>query len=177
MIELILAKLAEKTTRYIAIALAAVLLLVGTYVKGRNDGYTIASGECVIETMKWQAKVDQVIFETNAKIKQIVDEYEGRNKDLQKELDKLKDLWNTILPPGSNPTVTRGFVIVHNTAASGQATPTTIPNSQAQSDKRLSDVGRVVTTNYYECNMIRNQLQSLQDVVRNYQEKQRNLVK
>ena len=177
MIELILAKLAEKTTRYIAIALASVLLLVGTYVKGRNDGYTIASGECAVEAIKWQTKVDQVTFEFNDKIKKIIDRYEGRNQDLQKELDRLKNLWNTILPPGANPTITRGFVVAHNAAASGNPIPTAISNSQVLSDKKLSDVGQTVTTNYYECNMIRNQLESLQNVVRNFQEQQRNLVK
>lgn len=175
MIELILAKLAEKTTRYLAIALAAILLFGGIYIKGRSDGRRLAEGECAKQIMIWQAKVDQVTYEYMTEIETIKNKYDHEKDTLHAQLSFLQVFWDTMLPPKVNCSISEGFVVAHNEAADGK--PLTNKLNTNLSNKKLSDVGRVVTTNYYECNTIRAQLQALQDVIRNYQQKQKQLVR
>ena len=48
-------------------------------------------------------------------------------------------------------------------------------NAGQMSKKKLSDVGTVVATNYYECNSIRLQLITLQGIIKEYQKIQAGL--
>lgn len=176
MIELILAKLAEKTTRYIAVALAAVLLLVGTYVKGRTDGRTIAMAEYSVQLIEWQTRIDQATFQVTTEMAILNDYYKKEIGRLVGIIGRLKDRPIPI-PPDADRFVPRGFVYVHNSAASGNDFNDTLEDAGAPTDKKLSDVARVVATNYYSCNAVRAQLVTLQNTIKAYQEKQKELTR
>ena len=106
--------------------------------------------------------------------------------ELETEIEKLRNkpaevvtkVVEVYIPQSVDTTVPSGFIELHNDAANGNPLrQITSVTSDEPSTKKLSDVGAVVAENYYSCNATINQLNTLQDIVREFQIKQKDLVK
>lgn len=198
---------ANPLTRYLAIALVAVVVVAAAYVKGRSDGGAVVEAAVAVERAKWEKKVAEKQEQHNTKVAEIAADYNTKAGKFQAEIDRLRarqsakpssrsiiktppgkagpppapDTRPTIdvyVPPKADTTVTKGFVDLHNTAADGVMLANTIKtDANEPSDKKMSDVATTVAINYYQCNALRAQLEALQDVVIEFQMKQRELVK
>ena len=174
--------------KYLAAALAAVLLLGGMYVKGRSDGKALTEAAVAEERHKWEIKVAETQSETDVRIANLANEYRSDLGRYQAEIDKLRSrspetrvverVVRVYVPQTADTTVPRGFVDLHNTAAAGRPLADSPAADAAQpSERRLSDVGTTVARNYYQCNATRAQLEALQAVVAEYQKQQRELTR
>lgn len=174
--------------KYLTAALAAVLLLGGVYVKGRWDGSALTEAAVAEERHKWEMEVAENQSEYDAKITALAADYNASKSKYQAEINKLKKrkpgtvviekIVEVYIPAKTDTIVPKGFVDLHNTAAGGMPLSDK-PKADAEqpSGKKLSDVGTTVATNYYQCNAIRSQLESLQAVVAEFQKKQKELTK
>lgn len=174
--------------RYLIGSAILVLLGVGLYMKGRADGSDLAEGKMDKERILWQAKVEAAQESADITIEKIVEDHNKKVAGLQEQVDKLnarkvgvkvvEKVVKVYVPQEVDTTIPKGFVDMHNTAAEGlPLAEEAKPNAAQDSGKKLSDVAAVVAQNYYTCNITREQLKSLQAVVEEYQEKQKELVK
>jgi hypothetical protein len=192
------ALLANPLAKYATAALAAVLLLGTVYVRGRYDGSAIVEAAVAKEKAAWQVRVAQVQGASDVKAQQVADDYALRAAAYQKQIDELRNrpprvrvLWKdrivekeverivrVYVPAAADPAIPRGFVDLHNTAAAGLPLSTEQkPNAGEATDKKLSDVGETVAANYYQCNAVSAQLEALQKVVREYQQRQQEITR
>lgn len=167
--------------KYIAISLIAIFLLVGTYFAGSTHGIRITREAYQAEKIKWEQTVRDNQEQFNNSVKEIVAQYEGNNKQLQEEIDKLRNahpktvekIVRVYISKKADINVPKGFVAMHNTAADGKP----LSNVQSKdadesSNVKLSNVGLTVSKNYYTCNAIRYQLLSAQSIIEAYQKQQ-----
>lgn len=174
--------------KYLVIALAAIVLLVGAYIKGRSDGEALTEAAVAAERHKWELKVAQTQAEADKRIAEAAAKYQAKADEYRAEIEKLRKrkpdtkvvekVVEVYVPQRVDTPVPRGLVDLHNTAAEGRPLADA-PKSDADqpSTISLSDVGAVVARNYYQCNITRAQLEALQAVVAEYQKKQKELTK
>lgn len=175
--------LASPLTKYLTAALTAVILFVGVYIKGRDDGTAIAEAAIAQEradmaeaVRKREAAIADLQKKHEVDVATVHEQYKAKVTTLTAEINKLRkkrEVVDVFVPPRVDFKVNYGFVALHNTAAEGRPLPSTIPNGDKPSDIPLSDVGLVVAENYYQCQMTRTQLEALQKVVRDFQAKQK----
>jgi hypothetical protein len=177
--------------KYLILAFIVLSLLGGTYIKGRSDGIAKVEAQVAAERREWEDKVAKTQAESDKKAAEIAEQYASVTSQYQVELSKLlttvTDAKGKVTPPqvvtvyvpvGADSFVPNGFVDLHNTTAAGRPlSGIAKENAGEQSTKKLSDVGTVVSKNYYMCNAVIAQLESLQAVVRQYQEQQQKLIK
>lgn len=182
MIQFLLSPIGRITTA----ALAAVLLLGVVYVKGRSDGVAITTAKYMEEKIRWQAEVSTLQGQHKDQVAQVAADYRAKQQKLQVELDKFRKqppkvvtkVVEVYIPQKVDSTVPNGFIALHNDAAAGQPLKTTLdPKDAESSKKKLSDVGLVMADNYYSCNATIVQLEALQTLVKQFQIKQKELVK
>lgn len=183
-----IAFLANPIAKYLAAALAAVLLFGGAYVKGRVDGRSIAEAKIEEQRHQWELKVQQAQAAADQQIATITSDADAKIAKYKAEIDRLKKqkpgtqvverIVEVYIPQLVDAGIPKGFVDLHNTAADGESLSTTPkPDAVMTSDKKLSDVGSVVAQNYYQCNATAVQLEALQEVVKTFIKQQKELNK
>ena len=177
--------------KYLILAFIVLSLLGGTYLRGRHDGIAKVEAQVAAERKEWEEKIRQTQADSDKKAAEIAQQYTSITSQYQVELSKLltsvtdskgkttpPQVVTVYIPVGADSFVPNGFVDLHNTAAQGRSLSGTIkPDAGEQSTKKLSDVGTVMSKNYYQCNATIAQLESLQAVVRQYQDQQQKLTK
>ena len=177
--------------KYLILAFIIISLLGGTYFKGRSDGIAKVEAEVAAERKEWEDKVATVQAESDKHAVEIAQQYTTITSQYQTELSKLlttvtdtkgkqtpPQVVTVYVPVGADSFVPNGFVDLHNTAAAGlPLSGVEKEKAGEQSTRKLSDAGTVISKNYYQCNAIIAQLESLQAVIRQYQTQQQNLTK
>lgn len=130
------------------------------------------------QRLLWQSDVAAQTGIYNAKVDQLNDQWERQEKLFREEIDRLKANPEVIFVPKNTPcTIPVGFIEQHNRAASGIASGTPPPNLSEPTSKTLGEISNKVAKNYYQCNKIRAQLETLQNVVKEFQQRQKALIK
>jgi hypothetical protein len=158
-------------------------LLAGVYIKGRSDGSDLKELEYAKEKMEWQQSIinKQTAFDdsvreifkeylTDVTITKEVTKYIKQKPEIIKEYVSVESDKRCVIP--------KGFVSLHNKAVDGVPLSElqNIPSDAATpSGKKLSDVSKVVTVNYYEYEQMKKKLIALQKTVTDYQKKQKEL--
>jgi len=177
--------LAEPAVKYGGSALLIVLALSGTYIKGRTDGRILAEASIAEQKLEWQSKVIEIDRDNKRQVDLIAFNYRKTVETLEDQIEKLKNkkpevITKTVkvyIPREVDYPIPEGFISLHNSAALGTILDEEISTASNISDKRLSDAGAVVATNYYQCNVIRERLIALQHIVKTFQDKQQELIK
>lgn len=172
-------------TKITTAALAAVLLFGGAYLKGRSDGTALTEAAVAADKLKWEQQVIEARNELDIKTDQITAEYNKKTAIYRAEINKLTksiavgpSIVQTYIPQKVDTNVPNGFVELHNRAAAGSTLdPAPKSNAGELSNKSLVLVTSTVVENYYSCNQYISQLEALQEVVKTFQNKQRELVK
>lgn len=176
----ILANITARATGYVSIALAVVIILLGVYVKGRQDGANLTELKYSAQRQEWEAKLHQAELDILATNNMIVNDYIEEAAKVQAEINRLSKRPKIVykyISKRVNVPVPKGFVELHNIAAKGEHIGKPSPGADQPSDKKLTDVVSVIATNYYQCNAEKAQLKALQAVVDNFQKKQKELLK
>lgn len=156
------------------------------YDAGKQNGIILTEKIFAEEKLKWISKVDTIQRENDDTIKSILSSYNVHISGLEESIDKLEaDLKqkpkvryvHKYVPIETKCDIPQGFIELHNTAASGKPLNDDPMNVNASTQFTLSDVGSVVAINYYEYNKLVKQLVALQNVVIEYQNKQKELLK
>lgn len=172
----------NKLMLYAILAIGILAVFTMAYIKGRYDGAAIANAQVYEEKIKWESKVATIQTDYDNKVAELVVNYTARDKLFRAEIDKLKakdsQIVRVYIPTTVDSFVPKGFVNLHNTTASGLSLSDADQVSAVDiSDKKLSDVANIIAINYNMCNGIALQLQTLQDIVIEFQDKQRRLIK
>lgn len=170
--------------KYLAAALAAVLLLGGTYIKGRMDGVDLTEAKYAEEKRKWQDEVAQKQQEYDQEISKLRDEYRDEVKRYRDEIQKLQNNPQVVtqyvdrfVPVKTQCTIPEGFVELHNRSAAGRSLESAPQNPERPSNRTLNNAAAVIAENYYRCNELIARLNALQDLVIEYQKRQKELTK
>ena len=167
-------------TRFATSVIVIAVMLGSVYVKGRHDGAEALEVAVAEERARWQVAVSDITAKHQKEVKSIVNEYSRKTASFKQEIDKVKNtnLVSSYIPSASDTKVTNGFVELHNRAAIGnQIDVKPKANAYDQSDKSLSLVASTVIENYYQCNNVSDRLNALQQIVVDFQKKQKEMVK
>ncbi len=164
--------------KYIGGALLLVLLIGGTYIKGRSDGHALAAAQTASAQAEWQTKIADLQYNHARKNDLIREEYNKTADDLRDQLATLKKnptIVTRYIPAKVDSIVPKGMVALHNRAATGASLADDVIDAETPSQTKLSIFGSVVTENYLVCSEEKKRLSALQEVVKSYQEQQRGL--
>jgi hypothetical protein len=172
--------------RALVVAIAITLLVlagVGVYMKGRSDGVALTEAKVAQEKMEWERQVAELQARHREDVIAIVSQYDQTVSEYREEIENLTNnpkvvekYINRYVPVETQCAIPQGFVELHDKAAEGQSLSNDPVNPGEITDKTLSQVGRTVAENYYQCNEIRARLEALQQVVKKYQEQQQELL-
>ena len=176
--------------RLIAAAVLAAALMSGgiyLYTKGRSDGKALVEAEYNKEVIRlnteitiWKTKVETLQGQHDTEVATITADFETKADQLQSEIDKLKKNPKVIskyVPVETECKIPNGFIEAHNLASKGLPLDEVNDPQPGTSDKTLNQVADVVAENYYSCNITRSRLTSLQKIVADFQQKQKELMK
>lgn len=171
--------------RILFVVLVAIALLAGTYIKGRTDGHDLAENDYLQEKVKWQSTIIQSQGELQQSINVTLDKYLKDAvvyRTVIKTIKQDPQVIKIYVPAAADAAcqINKGFVELHNKAIDGvpvEALNVASPNVGDPAESKLSDVAGTVAENYYSCNEVRKRLAGLQEVVRKYQKKQKELSK
>lgn len=171
------------------VALILVLLTIYSYNKTYKNGYKagVEATELAhnVEKLKWIAKVSELQQQHEATVNGILTSYNGLVAEYETEIEKLRSQDPVIktryihkyVPVETLCDIPKGFVDLHNTAAKGLPLSDNPVNANATTNVTLQDVGSTVAVNYYQYNKVVAQLKALQQIVIEFQNKQKELVK
>lgn len=157
--------------------LISIVLFSSSFYKGKS----IATKECqeqiAIERLKWQSKIDtlQKQYDSDKRnIKQYYTTELDKSKAIISQLDASlkstkKKLPTQYIPKEVNNTIPKGFVELHNKAVENQYPSMEIIQPEKMTNITLSEVSKVITRNYYACNLNTTKLIALQSIVQSYQ--------
>ena len=175
---------------FIYVIIVLVIITSGFIIHHRayNKGYDIAieltEAKYAKEKLAWQAKINTLQNDFESQINGILTSYNGYVAELQTEIDQLQqDLKvkpkvryiHKYVPVETNCTIPKGFVVLHNTAAQGKPLSDIVKNAIAPSQVSIQDVGSTVAVNYYEYNKLASKMKALQEIVKQFQLKQKQL--
>ena len=169
---------ASKAARLGLMVLLVIVLCGGTYWKGRSDGFKLSEAEVAAERFEWQTKVGDLSLKHNIKVANLRNDFLNEKKALEDQINKLDKKPRVItkyIPVKVDATIPKGLVDLHNTTAAGLPL-TRSKDATLMTDKKLSDLGRVVGMNYGQCNVEKAQLEKLQALVKDFQDRQKELV-
>jgi hypothetical protein len=153
---------------------------VGLYLTGRNHGAAKVETKYQIEKQMWAEKVEQQQSDYDAATSQMVVEFLQEQARYQSQIELLKKkpkIVDRFVPVNTVCTIPKGFVELHNIAAAGKSVADADDtDAGAPTDKSLRDVASTVAYNYYTCNDIRQQLSTLQSIVTEFQQAQKELI-
>lgn len=169
---------AKPVSKYLAIALVSLMLLSGSYVKGRRDGYNLVSGQLAQQQLEWQAKVNDLQLAHQRDVDDIELQYVTDVNALESQIEKLKKTPRIItkyVPVQVDKAVPKGLVALHDRSALGKDLDVDVADAAEPSDIKLSQFGVTVADNYTSCAQDRARLTALQKLVRQFQAQQREL--
>jgi len=175
-----IALLASPITKYVTAALAAVLVFGGAYIKGRSDGSSITESKYANAKADWQREVAKKQTEFDVQLSNLRLRYERETAQYRREIASIKNNPSVVtkfVPVETQCNIPKGFVELHNRAATGVPLDPPPADPSTPTDKTLSGVGSVVAQNYYQCNILMDRLIALQEIVKDYQKKQKELTK
>jgi hypothetical protein len=166
----------------ITIVALSVALAGGTwlYMKGRSDGVTLTEARFAEERLEWAGRVAEVTQQHTQDVADITSTYNQTVAKLRAEIIKLQRnprVIETYVPVNTPCNVTQGFVDLHNTSAAGQPLTEEPTKPNIVTNKTLNQVASTIAENYYMCNETMARLEALQQLVKQYQKQQRELVK
>jgi len=151
----------------------AIIAVLGAVYGVYQFGYSSAINVAAVN----EAKLQQQIADLSIKSDKVTTKIETQYVDKIKYITQIKEKVVTeYVPQFITPqaeiacTIPNGFIRLHNFGAEGIIPTPPIETDGAPSAIKLTDVTGVVTTNYYTCNEIRQQLISLQNWITQQQE-------
>lgn len=166
--------------KYVAAALAAVLVFGGMYAKGRIDGKSLTEAKYTNAKLEWQQEVAKRQRALEQELAELRLRYERDTARYRQQLADLKakpEIITRYIPSDTQCSIPKGFVDLHNRAIQGVPLDPPPADAANPSTKTLPNVGTIVTENYIQYNIISKRLEALQDLVKQYQQKQKDLVK
>lgn len=167
------------------VALLAIGVVGYTYNQGKTAGKNQIQLELDQQRAQWEK--DKLLWEARVaeqtgiyigKVNELTAHWLNKEELFRREIDRLKAHPEVIFVPRETPcTIPKGFVAQHNRAAQGEPLGQPPDDFADKSDKTLFEIGNKVATNYYTCNIIREQLITLQKIVKQYQQNQQELMK
>lgn len=169
----------------LCIVIGAGVLYHRAYYNGQQNGIILTEAKYNAEKLKWIDRVSKMQREYEDTINGILTSYNGQIADYEHQIEVLRNQDPIIktryihkyVPVETNCTIPKGFVELHNTAAKGLPLSDNPKDALASTNITLQDVGSTVAINYYQYNKVVSQLKALQEIVRQFQNKQKELVK
>lgn len=174
------------TTRLIAAGLVIVTILglFGTaYHKGKQAGMKQVQIELDRQRIQWEK--DKLTWEANvttqtdlyeSKVDELTNSWKSKEQLFREEIDRLKKTPDIVFVPRTTQcTVPKGFIEQHDRAAKGLQSGIPSTDFAEPTTKTLTEISNLVAKNYYKCNDIRNQLETLQTIVKEFKKGQKAL--
>lgn len=165
-------------------SIIAAAFIATVYQKGRTDGVNSIELRIAKERLDWERKISDLQLKHQRDVSDIMVAYEFVVSQHRNQIAKLANNPETIIryvdryiPIDVQCDIPKGFVELHNQAAIGVPLNDSPSNVTETTDKTLGDVGEVVARNYYQCHEIAAQLEALQQIVIQFQQQQRELIK
>ena len=172
--------LMNPVTKYAVLALVVVLAASGSYIKGQKDGKAVIEAEFIKAKAEWELKISEAQQTYEGKAALLEEEYKKSNKHLQDQLAHIRRnpiLVRQFIPQSVDKAIPKGFVELHDRAAKGQELGQAPADAEASSGKVLSEISTIVADNYLSCNQSIERLKTLQAIVKEFQQKQREVIK
>ncbi len=171
------------SVKNLAIVIGVLVLAIGLYIKGRSDGADKVELEYAQQKIEWQNKITSMQEEFDNAILKNMEDYlaeSSKNKEIIRYVKSKPQIITKYVTKDSDNKceIPNTFVELHNKAVDNtKMTELHTLNSSGPSNKKLSDVANTVTLNYYQYNEMKNKLETLQNIVKEYQNQQGKLKK
>lgn len=171
---------AKLVLKYVGGALAILLLLVSIYAKGRVDGRDICEGRYTKDALEWTQKLADERVAFQSQMDHIASQYEMDVFVLQGQVQHLRDNPQVVVkyvPLSVDAKLPKGFVELHDKASKGEALDGKVVDAAKATENKLSQLAVTVQSNYTTCIAEKKQLAALQETIRAYQKRQKELQK
>ena len=147
-----------------------------SYNKGYDTAYDIVTNQVIAERVEWQNKVTTLENKFNQYKVDVESKHRIEIEDYKKQVKTLKDNPKVITKYITKEVkIPCSFELLHNRLVDGVPINTMIPEDYQCERCTLEDVSRVMVENYSNCRLAMQRLETLQKVVKDFQDKQANL--
>ena len=163
-------------------AVAVGLLFAGWWIydSGYDNGVAYVNETVANERIQWQAKINELQANNDTTVATITANHKTTVEQLNKQIETLKanpKIVTKYITKTTPCTVTNGFALLHDRAATNVPLTTMVPDNVDQpSEYSLDDVANTVAINYHDCNVCLDRLKALQEIIKQYQNKQQQAI-
>ena len=170
-------------SKIIAIVVAvvgAIGLGMFIYDKGYDNGVQYVNEQVTLQRQQWEQRVEQLQDQHNITIATITQKHNDQIDQLNKQIQTLKDHPKIITKYVDRTVpVTNGIATAHDRAAQNIPLYIMLPDNFKPNDPSeysSADLVNTIVKNYNSCNVCIQRLTALQDIVKQYQQKQNQMV-
>lgn len=156
----------------IVVCLGAKLL----YDRGYSDGVAYTQGKLDSERAEWEAKIADIQASNDKAIDELTNNYKVKISELNNQITRYKNNKTIITKYVTNDKITNGLSTLHDRLVDQQDLSLSIDKPNELSNNTYSDLANVLTINYNTCNQAITKLNTLQAIVKQYQQSQSEII-
>lgn len=148
------------------------------YEKGIKEGYRQCNVVVEKERNDWKENIRNIQESHNLEITKLTKDYESQIKTLDKNLEELKENPKVIEKYIEVPIeIPDKIILLHDRSAKGESLYTMIPKDYTTKNKyNINDLAKKINRNYNICLKDQERLRTLQSVVKDFIEKQNDIL-
>lgn len=161
--------------RYTILVIGGVIVCFGAkllYDRGYNDGVAYTQGKLDNERIAWETKITDIQTSNDKAINELTNKYKVKISELNNQITRYKNNKTIITKYVTNDNITNGLSVLHDRLASQQDLSLPIDKPNELSDNTYYDLANVLTINYNTCNQAITKLNTLQSIIKQYQQSQ-----
>ena len=165
--------------KYTGLIIGSVVVCIGAkvlYDRGYNDGVAFTQGKIDSERAAWEAKISDIQASNDKAISDLTNNYKVKISELNNQIIRYKSNKTIITKYVTNDKITNGLSVLHDRLASQQDLSLPVDKPNEPSDNTYSDLANVLTINYNTCNQAITKLNTLQSIVKQYQQSQSEII-
>lgn len=171
-----------KSKIIVVLVIIAGLFGLGSWIynTGYDNGVQFVNEQVTTQRQQWEQRVEQLQDQHNITIATITQKHNDQIDNLNKQIQTLKDHPKIITKYVDRPVpVTNGIALAHDRAAQNIPLYIMLPDNFKPSDPSeytSTDLTNTIVKNYNSCNVCIQRLTALQEIVKQYQQKQNQMV-
>lgn len=164
----------------ILIGIVLCVICCGTiYTKGKSDGARLMEDKLNSERLNWTAQIETQKKQFRTEVDKVQKEYLTKEHKLKAQIKSLKDNPKVItkyISVDDNTKLPYGLILWHDRLVMNTPLNQFLPDAVPLKDYTMYDLSNTLAYNYNTCNECMNKLTALQEIVKQYMEKQNKVI-
>lgn len=165
-----------------AVVVVAALFFIGTHIynTGYDNGVLYVNSQVAEQKAQWEQQIRDLQISHDVQLATLTQKHNDEVQSLNKQIETLKQHPTIITKYVTDNRISNGVALIHDRSVNRVPLSMMIPdnvNVNESSNYTEADLANTIAINYNRCNVCIDRLTTLQQIIRQYQQKQTEAIK